>query len=203
MTVAAMRPGPVFSEPVFDAQAVFRKVMMAMARPGSIEPLPALCAPPEPLSASAAAVALTLCDHETPIWIDHPLTKCSAVADYLRFYTGAPIVAELARAAFALIADPAQMPPLSVFAQGSPEYPDRSATLVLQVGRVSHVAGAVLTGPGIPDQRPLNFLPMPEAFWHEARLNHMQFPRGVDLVFAAPRAFAALPRSTRIEMPEG
>ncbi len=64
-----------FADPVFNGQAVFRAVMDAMARPGSIHHLPELAQPPSPLSASAAAVALTLCDQDTPVFLDAGLRE--------------------------------------------------------------------------------------------------------------------------------
>src|SRR5690606_7231162 len=48
-----------FLEPVFQSQAVFRTVMDAMARPGSIHEMPGeTLSPPAPVFASSAAVAL-------------------------------------------------------------------------------------------------------------------------------------------------
>src|SRR5690606_29695454 len=79
-----------FRAPVFDAQAVFRAVRDAMARPGTTRPVPALAQPPLPLLPTAAAVALALCDHDTPVWLDPPLRRTAAVADWLTFHTSAP-----------------------------------------------------------------------------------------------------------------
>ena len=58
-----------FQEPVFEAQAVFRSLMDCMARPGTIGHVAASVLPPKPLSPAAGAVALTLCDHDTPVWL--------------------------------------------------------------------------------------------------------------------------------------
>ena len=64
---------PGFSEPVLASQAVFRTVMEAMARPGQIAEIGVALAPPAPLGIAAAALALTLLDFETPVWLDPKL----------------------------------------------------------------------------------------------------------------------------------
>src|SRR5688572_119336 len=86
---------------VFAAQSTFRKVMDAMARPGSIQTIAPTTAAPAPLAVAAASVALTLFDHDTPIWRDASFAT-DAVTQWLRFNTGCPIVADPAEAAFAL-----------------------------------------------------------------------------------------------------
>lgn len=188
---------PAFRDPPRDAQAVFRAVMNAMARPGRILPLPADFTCPAPLIPTAAAILIALADYETPIWLDRALSGADGVAEFLRFHTGGRIVAAPEAASFALIGDPAAAPPLSSFAQGTPDYPDRSATLIYQVEQVMG-GGWTLAGPGIADTANFGAAPLPEDFTRQLRDNHAGFPLGVDVIFAAPSSIAALPRSTRI-----
>jgi alpha-D-ribose 1-methylphosphonate 5-triphosphate synthase subunit PhnH len=56
-----------FADPVFQSQAVFTALMQAMARPGLRQTLADCLQPPAPLEAGIAAVALTLCDPDTPV----------------------------------------------------------------------------------------------------------------------------------------
>jgi alpha-D-ribose 1-methylphosphonate 5-triphosphate synthase subunit PhnH len=187
-----------FADNVLDAQSVFRAVMDAIARPGTVRPLRALARPPQPLSAVAGAMALTLCDHDTPVWLDPALTISDAPAAWLGFHTGAPIVKSPADAHFAFVARPAEFIALENFSQGTQEYPDRSATIVLQVESFEAGERLLLQGPGIRDRAALAPAPMPRHFVEQWRQNRARFPRGVDIVLAAPDAVACLPRTTRI-----
>lgn len=197
-----------FRDPVHDAQSCFRAIMNAMARPGTIQPVRTKAlTPPAPLTPVAAALALTLFDFDTPVWLDRPLMKSDAVKAFLRFHTGAPIVSETVDAAFALISDPVSMIPLATFNQGSAEYPDRSTTVILtgqRLGTAQAEPPAVnLTGPGIRDTQAFSSRPVPPVFWDQVASNSRQFPRGVDLLFAGADEIAAIPRSTRITLTEG
>lgn len=174
--------------------------MDAMARPGIVTPLATTLAPPPPLAPAAGAMALALLDYETRVWLD-PMLAASDVASWLRFHAGAPVTADPADAAFAFVSDPAAMPALDEFAQGSPEYPDRSTTLVLQVERFAG-APVTLAGPGIAKTQAFAAAPLPDDFVAQLAANRARFPRGVDLVFVTADAIAGLPRSTRI-VPEG
>ena len=55
---------------VIAAQATFRAVMDAMARPGTLQAVRYPAAAPAPMMSGTAAVALALFDQETPIWLD-------------------------------------------------------------------------------------------------------------------------------------
>ncbi|HEY8566715.1 MAG TPA: phosphonate C-P lyase system protein PhnH [Beijerinckiaceae bacterium] len=187
-----------FADPVLDAQRTFRAVMEALARPGRLQALETNLAPPEPLTPELAAVALTLADHEAPLWLDPALAAESAVAAYLRFHTGAAITADSREAAFALVADASRMPPLANFALGTLEYPDRSTTVIVAVESLSGKGGWRLRGPGIDGSAMLSAVPLRDGFAEELRANHARFPQGVDLLFVAPGRAAGLPRSTAL-----
>ena len=187
-----------FAEPVLAAQATFRTVMDAMARPGSVHRLAGVAAP-APLSPSAAAIALTLLDYETPFWLDARLAAAPEVARFISFHSGAQLTADPAAAAFAFVAAPAAMPPFATFAQGSAEYPDRSTTLVLQVAHLAEGAGLMLRGPGIAGARRLAASPLPADFLAQFAENRARLPRGVDILLAANDAVAGLPRSLNVE----
>ena len=188
-----------FADPVHDGQAVFRAVLDAMAGPGRVVDLPSRVTPPAPLNEAATAVCLALLDFETPLWLDE---AASRAAEALRFHCGCPVVEAPEAAAFALIADPRRMPPLDAFNPGLSAYPDRSATLILQVETLRPGAGVRLSGPGIRTGAALEVAPVPDGFWEQVRRNHALYPRGVDLIFAAPEALAALPRSTAVAVVE-
>jgi alpha-D-ribose 1-methylphosphonate 5-triphosphate synthase subunit PhnH len=183
-----------FAEPVLDAQRCFRAVLDAMARPGRVQHLAGLPAPPAPLGAAAAAVLLTLVDTDTPVWLD----AGAAAEAWLRFHAGAPIVPAPADAAFLLASDPP--PALRDLAQGTEEEPHRSATLIVQVAALEEGEGWRLTGPGIEHAHRLRVIGLPGDFAAAWQANHALFPRGVDLVFCAGDRLAALPRTTALEI---
>lgn len=186
-----------FADPVFESQRVFRAAMQALARPGTPQAIAPDLAPPAPLSAEAAAVVLALADHETPLWLDAILAGSDA-PDFLRFHTGAPIVTDPAQASFALVSEPALCPPLSRFAQGAPDYPERSTTLILSVARLHGGQELTLNGPGIAGEAQIAPSSLPDDFVWQWAANGALYPRGIDCLFVAPGSVAGLPRTTRI-----
>src|SRR5579862_6321523 len=123
-TVAEMPAG--FADKVLSAQSTFRSVMDAMARPGSVQRIVASAGAPGAMMRGTAAIALTLFDHDTPVWLDASMSETSDVTKWLKFHTAAPVVADSHVCHFALVGDPSALPPLDRFAFGSNEYPDRS-----------------------------------------------------------------------------
>ena len=183
-------------EPAFASQAAFRALMECLSRPGEVRSLDDIDAP-APMQPATAVLVRSLADYESPIWLDPAFAAVPAVADWIRFHTGAPIIATPDKAAFALVADASALPDFMQFAQGSEEYPDRSTTIIIQV---ESFAGPKLTlrGPGIQTARDFAATPLPADFAQRLRDNREMYPRGVDLVFVAGNDIAALPRSVRV-----
>ena len=173
---------PAFANPPADCAVAFRAIMEAMARPGTVRDVAAPA--PEGLSPAAAAVLLVLADPTTPVWTERG-------RDWLVFHTGAPLAQASAEATFA-VGTWDDLTPLEGWPVGTPDYPDRSATLIVEVPALAG-SGTRLTGPGIEAEARLP-LPDPEAL---AR-NAARYPLGVDLILACGDRIAALPRSTRI-----
>jgi alpha-D-ribose 1-methylphosphonate 5-triphosphate synthase subunit PhnH len=190
-----------FADRVTDCADVFRAAMEALASPGTPKPLASVPLPPSPLPRGIAALALALADQDTPLWLDPELGGSSLVHNYLRVQTGATIIANPARATFALVARPLELPTIGMFCQGSDEDPDRSTTVLIAVTAISTAGGAVLSGPGIPETRRLAAAPLPASFWTELRAQRARFPRGVDVFLATNDEIVGLPRTLRIEEP--
>jgi alpha-D-ribose 1-methylphosphonate 5-triphosphate synthase subunit PhnH len=198
MAVTAQVVEGGFGDPVFASQSVFRAVMDAMARPGTVQAIATDAMPPAPLNAAAAAVVLTLADSDTPLWLDAELAKSEAVRGWLAFHTGAPLAGTPSDAVFALAANPAAVPPLTGFALGTQEYPDRSTTLIVQVESLTGGPVLTLTGPGIETTQAIAPRPLPGHFEVQWREINGLYPRGLDLILAAPDAVICLPRTARI-----
>jgi alpha-D-ribose 1-methylphosphonate 5-triphosphate synthase subunit PhnH len=178
-----------FSDPARDAAHAFRAALQAMARPGRIETV-ARVAPPAPCSVAAGALLVTLCDTTTPIYLA-PSHDTEGLRGWITFHTGAPFTGP-EHAMFGL-GTWAALAPVTRFSPGTAEYPDRSATLIVELGELS-TNGATLSGPGIRTTARLS-LPEVAAF----QQNRRRFPLGFDTYLTCGDRLAGLPRSTRVE----
>ncbi|MDJ0637569.1 MAG: phosphonate C-P lyase system protein PhnH [Paracoccaceae bacterium] len=177
-----------FNDAPREASFVFRGLMNAMARPGTIETI-AGGKPPMPLSIAAGTALLSLADADTPVHLAGA-TDTKEVRGWLAFQTGATLVGPDS-ATFAVGTWEALLP-LDRYPIGTPEYPDRSATLIVEVPDLTQ-SGSRLTGPGIESEASLS-LPDKAAL----QRNGARFPLGLDFFFTSGDRIAALPRSTRI-----
>jgi len=178
-----------FADAARDAAHAFRAALQALARPGRIETITG-AVPPAPCSPAAGALILTLCDTTTPLHLA-PSHDDEALRGWITFHTGAPFVAA-EQAMFALGTWEA-LQPLSRFSIGTAEYPDRAATLIVELALLEN-DGATLTGPGIETTARLS-LPETAAF----QRNRRRFPLGFDTYLTCGDRLAGLPRSTRVE----
>src|SRR6266403_2654044 len=195
-TVAELPPG--FADKVLSAQATFRSVMDAMARPGSVRRVAAVARAPGAMMRGTAAIALTLFDHDTPVWLDPLMSETPEVTKWLKFHTGAPVTANSSICSFAMIGDARALPALARFAFGSNEYPDRSTTLILQVESLTQGPPLELCGPGIDGTAVLQAAIQPANLFERLDINRTLFPRGIDVVLVADDAIVAIPRTTRL-----
>lgn len=175
-----------FANPSYDAAHAFRAAMRAMARPGTVETISGGSAP-WPVSVAAASVMLTLCDPDTGVHLAGAYDT-EDVREWVTFHTAAALVCA-EQADFAIGTWDA-LQPVSRVKIGTSEYPDRAATLVVEMPELSQ-SGARLSGPGIKDSA---FLNLPELAAFQA--NRKLFPLGFDCFFCAGEQIAALPRST-------
>lgn len=177
-----------FADPAQQAAQAFRAVMEAMARPGTSHAISGAM-PPAPMSPAAGATLLTLCDSTTPLYLAGAYDTPDIRA-WVAFHTGAP-VATPATCQFAL-GDWPGLAPLADYPVGTPEYPDRSATLIVEMAD-GPAADVTLRGPGIKDSMCFA-LPEVQAFQNNAR----QYPLGLDFIFTRGDQLSALPRSTEV-----
>lgn len=184
---------PGFAEPVAASQACFRAVLDAMSCPGRVMRAGAGLAAPAPLHCSTAAVLLTLCDAETPPWLD---PAAAAARDWAAFHCGSPAAGREA-ASFAVDMAWSGLDGLST---GTDEAPETGATLILQLAGLGRGVGFRLAGPGLRAPALLQVDGLPAEFAAAWAANHALFPRGVDLVLCAADTLAALPRTTSVEL---
>ena len=187
---------PGFADPVRDSQRCFRAVLDAMSNPGRIVRLTGLPEAPDGLDPATAAVCLSLVDFETALWLPEAMHGGPAQA-YLRFHCGCPIVGDASEAAFAIALGSA-LPDLARFPVGHDQYPDRSATLILQVEEIRADGGKRLSGPGIEAEARLDIGGLDDSFWAAQHDNAALYPLGLDFIFTSGRDVAAMPRTTRV-----
>ena len=207
MTTTLLADVPTgFTTPGPASQAVFRRALEALSRPGRCLALQTgetgALAPPSGVSLAMGALMLTLLDRETSLWLapafDQPLLRA-----WLAFHTGVQMADGPAQARFvaarAVELDEALW---SQLGRGSDEMPQHGATLLLEVDTLRAGAGLELSGPGIPHTQLLQVDGVSAAVWNRRRAEQVRYPLGVDLLLCCGSTLAGLPRSTRIE-PQG
>lgn len=188
-----------FTDPVHDAQGVFRHVLDALSRPGRSFILGAHMGAGS-VGPAMAQVLLALTDDDTPVWWQQPDT---ATAQWLRFHTGAPIAENPAAAAFAVSCVSAGLPVLDKFAAGTADAPEHSTTVLIEVPSLETGPCVEWRGPGIADVQMVRIAGLPDGFWTQWQANHAAFPQGVDIVFTCANTVLGLPRTTRVRRLEG
>ncbi|MGH3983744.1 MAG: phosphonate C-P lyase system protein PhnH [Pseudonocardiaceae bacterium] len=176
-----------------DAQRVFRAVLAALSRPGTVHAMPHHCVQTLP---AAMLPILALADLETGVCVlgaknDWPTLVCTA--------TSAPAV-PLAQARLVAALDGLGTEQLLSVHRGSAEAPEAGALVSVAVPDVRPPGPTLrLSGPGVDGC--LDVAPVLTPDLVTARDEAVtDFPSGVDLLLVAPNGrLIAIPRSVRIE----
>lgn len=192
-------------DPVFDSQRHYRSILDCMARPGKIQALDRVALNPPPgLNAASVLVALALIDGEVSFHCVHEEHGESA---YLAANTrSAQAALDRADFVFAHGSDAPEF--LESINCGTLDYPDTSATLILQLQAASHepLPGALrfkLEGPGVDGAAVLFVRGLHPDLLSAILARNAEFPLGIDTILtftsdAGGPCVAGLPRATRI-----
>ena len=191
-----MRKG--FMDEARDSQIMFRRLLTAMAHPGTLMESPVEISPPEELHHAAGAILLALLDDETPLW-SHLRTGSEEI-QWLRFHTGAPGTLNPTNALFALETSWKNLNDPTCYYPGSTMAPESATTLIVQAPAIVGSGGLSLTGPGIETRTTLHIEGVNASFFHHRSKLKNQYPLGVDMVFVSHTTFVAIPRTISIEV---
>ncbi|OQX16579.1 MAG: phosphonate C-P lyase system protein PhnH [Desulfobulbaceae bacterium A2] len=176
--------------------AVFRSLLRAMSRPGQACPLPKAMES-EPRH-HLLTVIEAMCDHESSF---HLAGKDQVLAAVLTHGCGAP-AAPVEKAAFLLAPEGSSHGLLDRLHRGTPDFPDRGATVVYQVKSFSGKGPRpLLSGPGILDTVRPTLVGLDPAELPVLAVINCDFPLGIDAIFVSHDGqVMGLPRSTRIDV---
>jgi alpha-D-ribose 1-methylphosphonate 5-triphosphate synthase subunit PhnH len=145
---------------------------------------------------ASLAILLTLADTDTPVCLVGSTEV--ELGSFLRFHCGCPLAAHPQNALLGLISEPVLACRAFEFPIGTDEYPDTSATVILEVSSLVAGPRRTIKGPGI--RASVEFAPAVHAgFWSAWHANTQLYPCGIDIIFTCANQIAALPRSSRLE----
>ena len=155
-------------------------------------------------TAAAASLLLALLDQDCALWLSPTLANGPAAA-WLRFHTGCQIAVDSSTADFVWAASIAELPPLHHLKQGSAEYPDLSATCVVDVtgwrADVGSESDAVsLRGPGVRGVVTVAVDGMDASLVEQHHAMQAHAPCGVDMLCCAHDVLLGFPRSVRLQL---
>ena len=157
---------------------------------------------PTPFSKAQGAIALTLCDHDTAVWLS-PRLAASAVKGWMAFHTGRRCRAINGAARFVFFDQADAVPDFCGFAAGSQDYPDRSATLVLELPSLAGGQELVARGPGIKGERTIAPQGFRATFCRRWATNRAIFPTRHRSHFDCGTDIMCLPRSVQLQAEGG
>ncbi|MDX1737749.1 MAG: phosphonate C-P lyase system protein PhnH [Alphaproteobacteria bacterium] len=196
------------NNPVHDTAQTFRQLMTVIAEPGKIERLNMACDHPTALSKATSLILLTLLDMDTQLYLA-PKYNLPEIRDFFTVQTGTKLVSKIEQAHFVLIDQNTDIDVYRELSIGNPEYPDQSATLIIQSEQTDALLTevdtnkppsiAIASGPGIQSSREILLPDLPNDFliWRDQK--NSNFPCGFDMIFTQQSDIFALPRTTKVE----
>ena len=194
-------------EILFMAQRVFRLLLNAMSRPGTIyEMNPAVGKWNRPVPGMFGDGDIFLVSILTTL-LDGDVSFCAAgdTAEAVRKiaeFTGARISA-VGEADFVIVPPGGKINVILDVKRGTPKYPDEGATIIFCAERLcgDDCPGVRLKGPGIADVQRLSVTGIDPGIFAYLTMINSEFPLGVDSFFVDTEGrLAAIPRSTAIEV---
>jgi len=184
---------------VFDTQKLYRRMLDAMARPGTVAALPRTdIYPPPGLSAYASILAFTLLDSDTTFAV---LPANELWQEYLAVNTGARPV-DPADAEFIILAGQKYGPELATARRGDLLSPEEGATIFAMVDTLEDDKGELkltLTGPGVDGKATVFVAGLNWSNLENILSLNQEYPLGVDCFLTDRNGrLLALPRSTAV-----
>ena len=185
-----------------DSQRIFRTVMDSFSRPGLRFDMSAIVqASPGEDASVAGTLLLALMESASTLYVSKSLLT-TQWPSFLKFHTGCVLSQDCSQAQFIWIHQMQDLPSLKNCALGSPEFPDQSSTVIIDVEAIHLPStpgdGKVWSGPGIKEPITVDIMGLPKAFWLERQSLQNLYPCGVDIIFCTPSQIVSLPRSTHI-----
>lgn len=192
---------------LFQAQSIFRLLLRAMARPGSVVELSDLEIYSPARNKYPFLILFTLLDHEVGFAVLDSKANADdkALSEYISANTASRDLS-IEEADFVLIFGGASKGALWRMRRGSLEYPDESATILCDVERIEEGFSPQslhleLSGPGIPSRRTVSIEGADQDLFVELAEVNQEFPLGVDAIFSDRMGrVVCLPRSTEVKL---
>jgi alpha-D-ribose 1-methylphosphonate 5-triphosphate synthase subunit PhnH len=197
-----------FGNESHSSQQIFRSALKALSYPGRLLELQHDASTPKGVNSVVAGMLLALLDSETSLWCTNS-KSLNLATEWLNFHTDCVVLDTPEKADFLWVEHIHDLPHFETLKRGTNQYPDRSATCIIEVPKLSEKTSPFyqLKGPGIQSQENLFIQGWQQKeylmffdFWNT---NAQHFPCGVDVYMSDSSHLLGLPRTTQLKYIEG
>lgn len=186
------------NDPVLRHTAVFRRLLQVSSRPGNVVSLADLIRPDQlikTLNPLIELITLTLCDVETSFCFSSNQTAAHQLAQLSASHLVSPEQADL----IVILLGDDPLPLIETAKTGDLISPDRSASLLIEVEKLSADQDYALSGPGIKDITHMGITGLDRAWVQAFTDKNSEFPCGIDLFLIDQYAnLSAIMRTTKV-----